>query len=242
MTSRKTIALALLLSLLTARALFACESAGAFIGSGDNGRAIRTAVRTYTHPGRVSVTLVSTVHVGSADYFAAIRDRLHGSVEPFDSVLVEGVARSVGEARAVSHAYAPTLGLIEQSAGLRLAGPNVLRVDLDGTTFDRLCRSAGVQTPVTPPPASRRELADGLLKLADDPAVLAITERAYLVRERNDAAIQTLRHRMARGDRSIALVYGAAHGPDLHRRLIALGFVPQSTTWLTAFAVDTPVG
>lgn len=58
---------------------------------------------------------------------------------------------------------------------------------------------------------------------------------SVLIRERNQVAVQVLQRELAKGRRSLAIFYGAAHLPDLHKRLIALGFEPTGQDWLVAW-------
>ncbi|MBI5611237.1 MAG: hypothetical protein HY902_20355 [Deltaproteobacteria bacterium] len=58
---------------------------------------------------------------------------------------------------------------------------------------------------------------------------------SVLIRERNQLAVQVLQRELAKGRRSLAIFYGAAHLPDLHKRLVALGFAPTGQAWLVAW-------
>jgi len=230
MMHRGVILLQMVIAAALSDAVRADESA--LIRLADDGRSLQTAVRMYTHPARVSLALVGTVHVASAEYFA----RVQAMLPAFDSVLVEGIRRPSGTPVTVSHDYAPSLGLVQQTLSLSLSAPNVILADLDAAAYDRV-RSQAVALPLMTPPA-RRALSDGLMTLATDAQALAAVQKAYAIRERDAVVINTLRQRLARGDSSIALLYGVAHGPDLHERLLKLGFTVQSTQWIDAFQVD----
>ncbi len=58
-----------------------------------------------------------------------------------------------------------------------------------------------------------------------------------LLGKRNRAAIEVLGDTIARGKKHVAIFYGAAHLPDLGKRLEALGFEYQQTKWLTAWDI-----
>lgn len=60
---------------------------------------------------------------------------------------------------------------------------------------------------------------------------------SVLIGDRNAAAIQVLQRELASSHKRLAIFYGAAHLPDLHHRLIALGFTRQSEAWLTAWRI-----
>jgi hypothetical protein len=56
-----------------------------------------------------------------------------------------------------------------------------------------------------------------------------------IVTERNKAAINVLQDAITRGDKTIAIFYGAAHMKDMSDRLKAMGFVPASADWHVAW-------
>lgn len=58
---------------------------------------------------------------------------------------------------------------------------------------------------------------------------------SVILTERNKAAIAVLAQTEAAGKKNIAIFYGAAHMPDMSRRLEAMGFMPQSTQWRMAW-------
>ncbi len=60
---------------------------------------------------------------------------------------------------------------------------------------------------------------------------------SVILSERNKAVISVLNDTIASGKKQIAIFYGAAHMPDLARRIEALGFKPVSTTWYMAWDV-----
>jgi hypothetical protein len=62
-----------------------------------------------------------------------------------------------------------------------------------------------------------------------------------LVTERNKVVMTIVDREIAAGHRSLAILYGAGHMPDLERRLLAAGFTKQDESWLTAWnVVDVP--
>lgn len=219
--SPRTVIASLLLALLFCRATFA-----QFIQEQptDAGADLQTRLTAYTHPAGVTITLIATVHVGDASYYDAIARELQRA----DAVIHEG-ARLRADSRRVSLDFASALRLSTQTRSLKLVGDRFIRADMDGL----------VVSSQPEPPSTRRALADGLLALERDPQVARATSDAYAIPDRNAIAVQALRHRLARGDTHIVLLYGAAHAPDLDRRLRSqLGFAPARTHWLTVFAID----
>jgi hypothetical protein len=58
-----------------------------------------------------------------------------------------------------------------------------------------------------------------------------------LLGERNRVAIETLEREIARGQRRLAIFYGAGHMPDLERRILARGFRLGAVRWLCAWRI-----
>jgi hypothetical protein len=56
-----------------------------------------------------------------------------------------------------------------------------------------------------------------------------------ILTDRNEAAIAKLKETLASGKKDIAIFYGAAHMPDLSKRLAAMGFKPLATDWRMAW-------
>lgn len=60
---------------------------------------------------------------------------------------------------------------------------------------------------------------------------------SVILSERNKVVISVLKQTIAKGKKQVAIFYGAAHMPDLARRIEQLGFKPVSTTWYMAWDV-----
>ncbi len=60
-----------------------------------------------------------------------------------------------------------------------------------------------------------------------------------IIGQRNDVAIRVF-DAQRKDVRSIAIFYGAAHMPDLEKRLLARGYVPAGGRWITAWDVSPP--
>src|SRR5262249_8589350 len=67
-----------------------------------------------------------------------------------------------------------------------------------------------------------------------------------IVTERNKAALDVLLKTVNGGKKNIAIFYGAAHLPDMTRRLAGMGFTPVATNWNVAWDLkiraDRPSG
>lgn len=60
-------------------------------------------------------------------------------------------------------------------------------------------------------------------------------EGEVLIKLRDERAVEVLKARLAKKESKIAIFYGAAHMPDLARRVKELGFVPISKSWILAW-------
>jgi hypothetical protein len=61
---------------------------------------------------------------------------------------------------------------------------------------------------------------------------------SVIVTERNKAALRVLKDELAAGKKKLGIFYGAAHMPDLERRLVTeLGFEKKGERWLTAWDI-----
>ena len=65
---------------------------------------------------------------------------------------------------------------------------------------------------------------------------------SVLVTERNKAAVRILKETVAKGKKNVGLFYGAAHMPDLSKRLAEAGFKPVKTEWRVAWDMTAREG
>lgn len=89
----------------------------------------------------------------------------------------------------------------------------------------------------------RRFLFGQVLVTANNINRAADQDQAWslLVTKRNDRAMDVLRSTLKSESNyqvRSALLYGSSHCPDLHRKLVADGFMPTKTTWRTAWSVQ----
>lgn len=190
---------------------------------------LQTAEVVLRHASGVRVTLLAMIHVAEPRYFDAIgRD-----LDRFDAVIHEGAAAPAtsGPGRDPATAAVPE-GLVRQARQLRFTGDRFVPADARPGELARLL--TGQPTGIT----TRSALAAAACGIDADPLWRERADRAYAIRPRNAIALEAVGHRLARGDRSVALVYGAAHARDLQERLQALGFVVQSRAWRDAFRIE----
>lgn len=68
----------------------------------------------------------------------------------------------------------------------------------------------------------------------------ALTGKNPIITDRNDKCFQVLSAEFEKGAKTIGIFYGAAHFPDMERRLLADGFTQSEHRWLTAWDVKKP--
>ncbi|MGJ8725454.1 MAG: hypothetical protein ACSHYB_12925 [Roseibacillus sp.] len=80
------------------------------------------------------------------------------------------------------------------------------------------------------------------MKMMDqgDESAAAITGKNLVITDRNDKCFQVLASQQKKGATNIGVFYGAAHFPDMEKRLLADGFTLQEHRWLTAWDVKKP--
>jgi hypothetical protein len=88
----------------------------------------------------------------------------------------------------------------------------------------------------------RRLMAEQFSDMEVLSAAFGGEEGSTLITDRNSAALDVLRRRIRRGDRRIAIFYGAGHMEDFDRRLQAdFGLQPRETAWVEAWDLREPV-
>ena len=73
--------------------------------------------------------------------------------------------------------------------------------------------------------------------LASSGGLMSTMGGTALIKARNEAAMKVVDKQSAAGKRRLALFYGAAHMPDLEKRLRAKGWRKTSSKWLKAWSI-----
>lgn len=73
-----------------------------------------------------------------------------------------------------------------------------------------------------------------------DESTAALTGKNLVISDRNDKCFAVLAEQRKKGAQKIGIFYGAAHFPDMERRLLADGFEQVQHDWLTAWHVKKP--
>ena len=71
-----------------------------------------------------------------------------------------------------------------------------------------------------------------------DTQIDSLSGENVIIDERNAKALRVMETEIEKGETKLGIFYGAAHFPDMERRLIDLGFKRVSTKWLTAWRVE----
>lgn len=77
-----------------------------------------------------------------------------------------------------------------------------------------------------------------------DDQIAAFAGTSVIISDRNNRCLDVMKREVAAGHKNIGIFYGAAHFPDMEKRLLELGFKRTVQEWLTAWnipkAVDIP--
>lgn len=71
-----------------------------------------------------------------------------------------------------------------------------------------------------------------------DESAAAITGENIIISIRNEKCLKVLRRELAAGHKKVAIFYGAAHFPDMEKRLLEAGFELATHWWVTAWNVE----
>jgi hypothetical protein len=72
---------------------------------------------------------------------------------------------------------------------------------------------------------------------AGDDQIAAIAGESVIISDRNAKCLQVLDREVQAGKKKLGIFYGAAHYPDMEKRLLAAGWQKTGTEWLTAWDI-----
>ena len=155
-----------------------------------------------------------------------------------------------------------SLGLSGQSAVIDYTAENFVHADLTMKEFEALQEERGesllgfmIQSALTAERPAREPNSINLMRgmlggkpdlvklelmhtMADaDKQIDSIDGANVIIGDRNARCIEVLEREMAGGKKNIGIFYGAAHFPDMERRLMEKGFARVSQKWATAWRV-----
>lgn len=70
-----------------------------------------------------------------------------------------------------------------------------------------------------------------------DDQVAALAGDNVIIGDRNAKCLQVLERELAAGKKKLGIFYGAAHFPDMEKRLLAAGWRKGGSEWLTAWKI-----
>jgi hypothetical protein len=70
-----------------------------------------------------------------------------------------------------------------------------------------------------------------------DDQIAAFAGESVIISDRNDRCLQVMNRELAAGRKKLGIFYGAAHFPDMEKRLLDLGFKRTDREWLTAWDI-----
>lgn len=73
-----------------------------------------------------------------------------------------------------------------------------------------------------------------------DDQIAAFAGESVIVTDRNQRCVEIIQKELAAGHKKLGVFYGAAHFPDLEKRLLELGFKRTNQEWLTAWDIPKP--
>jgi len=156
--------------------------------------------------------------------------------------------------------YAKSLELNTQTAGIDYTAPNFLHADMSMEDYSKLSKEkneslfgfalaqstklgqqdmSGYLNALLTRNANgqKREVARTML-LTGSPD--SNTAQSVVITDRNTVCFQRLNEQLNAGFQKIGIFYGAAHLPDMHLRLMKMGFSPVKHTWRTAWHIPGP--
>lgn len=70
-----------------------------------------------------------------------------------------------------------------------------------------------------------------------DDQIAAFAGESVIISDRNQRCLEVMKRELAAGRKNLGIFYGAAHFPDLEKRLLDLGFKRGKQEWLTAWDI-----
>ena len=70
--------------------------------------------------------------------------------------------------------------------------------------------------------------------------IAALTGQSVIIDDRNQRGLDVMNRELAAGHKNLGIFYGAAHFPDMEKRLLDMGFKQSNKEWLTAWDIPKP--
>lgn len=157
------------------------------------------------------------------------------------------------------------LALTGQMENIDYTAPNFVHADLTHAEFERMQKERGesligfalkagkdAPEPANPPNAARLITAmlagkPDIVKLEivhtlgqGDDQVASFAGESVIISDRNQRCIEVMNREISAGRKNLGIFYGAAHFPDMEKRLIEQGFTRSGQEWHTAWDIPKP--
>lgn len=154
------------------------------------------------------------------------------------------------------------LNLTGQAENIDYTAKNFVHADLTHEEFSKLQEERGesllgfaldaaktAPEPVRQPDATKLLAAllsgkSNLVKLEivhtlgqGDDQIAAFVGESVIISDRNQRCLDVMKRELAAGHRKLGIFYGAAHFPDMEKRLLEMGFKRVKQEWLTAWDI-----
>ena len=70
-----------------------------------------------------------------------------------------------------------------------------------------------------------------------DDQIAALAGESVIISDRNQRCLDVMKRELAAGHKKLGIFYGAAHFPDMEKRLVEMGFKRVNQEWLTAWDI-----
>lgn len=259
-----------------------------YVVDDDGSARLETSVVTLRNELGARVDLIGAVHVGDAEYYAALNHRF----KAYDKVLYELVGspepgKPLGNRAVQGDQRLQWIGVLQEKmkSALKLesqlekvdyTASNLVHADMDTAKFEETQRE-NKETFFTlwlKAMAAQRAMGqDGQAAMGNDLAAMMVLMQilmkkdgsddlkrligrefhnveqlmsgieadggTVIIGERNRVALEVLEREVEAGAKKLGIFYGAAHFPDMEKRLGEMGFRVVETEWVTAW--DIPV-
>ncbi len=154
------------------------------------------------------------------------------------------------------------LNLSGQAESIDYTAPNFVHADLTHEEFTRMQKERGESLlgfaikagSEAPEPAKQPDPAkliaamlsgkSNLVKLEivhtlgqGDDQIAAFAGESVIISDRNQRCLEVMTRELAAGRTKLGIFYGAAHFPDMEKRLLGMGFERVSQEWITAWDI-----
>ncbi len=175
----------------------------------------------------------------------------------------DGNDDSLAELRVIYGTMEKALGLTGQGGLIDYFAKNFVHADLTMKEFEALQEEKGesllsfmIQAGIAAEKPSREPASINLMRgmltgrtdlvkmelmhtMADgDKQIDSLAGDNVIIGDRNAKCLRVMDEQIAAGKKEIGIFYGAAHFPDMERRMLEKGFVKVSSKWLTAWRVS----